>query len=446
MFSHIGRLWVLFGIGLVGWSLELRASELAYGAGYYGTYSDNVRRTSTNPQSEWIHSLIAGLGYRENGPALQANAQLQAEYRDYKYDTYRDGPLYFVDASLLWKIFPERLEWFFVDRYDQVTRDSTLANTPDNLVDANVLSTGPNLFLRFGNVNTLLLGLRYGNASYNDDYPSSNVDNSRYGALVRWLYRMNSATTNSLNYEFQRIKYDEAVLNGDFDKHDLYMRIDWGRAFTQFLLDLGATRVDVANGSDESGHLARLTWSQTLTSESSAGVQLADEYLDSGSALLATATSSTGTPGAPPSLPVANSLVNDFFYTKRADVYYDRKGDSGGMKTRIFYRDIDYRTSSFDRHEIGGHVELSYVPFGLLTTTAYFNHTDIEYQSPARNDRDNDIGIRLLFRLSRHLTTTLDAQKAWRFSSDPASEYTDRRILFSLAYSSASFFVPVRAR
>ena len=436
------RRWtLLLGIGLGGWFAQSAcAGELAYGLGYVGEYSDNIQRAPANPRDEWINSVVAGAAYRENGPALDAHLLAQAEYRDYKNDIYNDGPLYYADASLLWRIAPQRLNWIFLDRYDQITRNISLPDTPDNRVNTNVLSTGPDLFIRLGSVNTLVLGLRYGNASYSE----GDLDNSRYGASARWLYVANTEMTYSINYEVEQIKYENEILNDNLMRNDAFIRIDMRQARARFTLDLGATQIERDQAGEASGYLARLAWMQQLTSGSSAGMLLGSEYLDAGAALLATATSPTPAPGAPPSLPAMGNVTNDFFYTKRAEIYYINSGSSLGLNARAYYREIDYEIVPQDRHEAGGRLEVIYSPSGLLATTVYGSHLDIQYQSISRDDRESETGIRFLYRVNRNLSAILDGRKTWRYSTDALQEYIDRRVLFSLLYSSSPLFTPSR--
>jgi len=432
---------LLLGAGLVGWFAQnVCAGELAYGLGYVGEYSDNIQRVQVNPRDEWINSVVAGAAYRENGPALDAHLLAQAEYRDYKNDIYNDGPLYYADASLLWRISPQRLNWIFLDRYDQVTRDISLPDTPDNRVNTNVLSTGPDLFIRLGSVNTLLLGLRYGNASYSE----VDLDNSRYGASARWLYVANTEMTYSLNYEAEQIKYENEFLNDNLMRNDAFIRIDMRQARARFMLDLGATQIERDQAGETSGYLARLAWTQQLTSGSSAGVLLGSEYLDAGSALLTTTTSPTPVPGTPPSLPVTGDVTNDFFYTKRAEIFYANIGSSLRLNTRAYYRGIDYEVDPQDRHEAGGLLDVIYNLSSLMAITVYGSHLNIQYQSFNRDDRENETGIRFLYRVNRNLSATLDGRKTWRYSTDALQEYTDNRVLFSLLYGSSPLFTPVR--
>ena len=425
---------------LVQHTQAAQGGELAYGIGYFGEYSDNIGRVPVNPQSEWINSAIAGVAYRENGAALDARLLAQAEYRDYKNDTYKDGPLYYADASLVWRIAPQRLSWVFIDRYDQVTRDITIPNTPDNMVSVNVFSTGPDLFLRLGNVNTLVFGLRYGESSYSE----GDLDNSRYQASASWQYAASRELTYSLNYQGEQVTYENEILNDNSMRNDVFFRADLRQVRTQFLLDLGVTRIDRDRAGEADGYVARLTMAQQLSSGSSAGVLISSEYLDAGAAMLATATSPTSTSGTTPSTMTTGELTSDLYYTKRAEAYYDHRGSSFGLNTRIFFRDVDYEIAPQDRQEAGGRMLLAYNPASLLVATLFGSYVDITYKGFTRDDQESEAGIRFLYRANSSLSVTLEGRKTWHSSTDAAHEFIDRRVLLSLLYSSSPLFATAR--
>ena len=442
--ESIHRHWsLLLGIGLGGWFAQsASAGEFAYGLGYVGEYSDNIQRVQANPQEEFINSVVAGVVYRENGPALDAHLQAQAEYRNYQNDIYTDGQLYNADASLLWRISPQQLNWVLVDRYDQITRDVTLPNTPGNQVNANVLNTGPDIYIRLGQVNTLVLEFRYGNAAYSD----ASLNNYRYGASVRWMYAASTETSYSLNYQAEQTNYRDDIKNDNSLRQDLFLRADRRQARARFLLDLGVTKIDRDRAGETTGPVARLTWAQQLTSESSAGILIASEYLDAGTALLSTVTSPTPVPAAPPPATSTGGLTSDLYYQKRAEVFYKQGGGNIGLNTGAYYRDIDYEIALQDRIEAGWWLDVTYSPSSLLAATVYGSHMDTQYLSNDRNDRENEAGIRFLYRVNRNISATVDVWKTSHDSTDASQAYTDNRVLFSLLYSNSPLFVTSRTR
>jgi len=159
--------------------------------------------------------------------------------------------------------------------------------------------------------------------------------------------------------------------------------------------------------------------------------------------LLSTATGPSPIPVALPPSSATGSLTGDLFYTKRAEIFHVYKGDSSGLNAKAFYRDIEYEIVPEDRQEAGGLLDVTYKPTSLLAATLYGTYLKVHYLSFARDDRESETGIRFLYRVNRKLSATLDGRKTWRYSTDASQEYTDRRVRFSLLYSSGPLFTPV---
>jgi len=445
---------VAVSIGLLASCCLMRisyAGELSYAVGYFGEYSNNIRRTSVDsfgnpiiPEHDLINSAIVGVSYLENGPAVDAHLLAQAEYRSYMNDNYPDGTFYFADTSVIWRLLPQRLTWVFSDYLSEVTRNSSVPNTPDNREQVNVLNTGPDIFLHLNPVNTLVLGPRYGKSTYSE----SDLGNHRTGGSLRWLYTASTYTTYSLNYENEKVMYDEQIMvanvvqNENISRQNAYFRAEKRRSRDLFQLDVGVTKIKRDNTEGTSGQLTRLRWTEQLTSGSTAGIVLAGEYLDAETVLLSSITDPL--PGTPPVSTDVNELTYDVFYRKRAEIFFKRNGASIGTVMSMFYRDLDFETTPQDHREAGGLLEVSYSPATLLTTTLYGGHLDSKYTDSTRDYRESEAGIRFLYRINSNISTTLDWLKIWRDSTSAVQEFEERKVLFSLQYSSNPLFSLVR--
>jgi hypothetical protein len=416
------------------------AAEFAYGAGYVGEHSSNITRVSTNEQSEWVHSLIGGIAYRDSNPELATHVLAQAELRAYHNNTFQDGRLYFVDASAHWTISPQRFMWTFEDHHTQAARDITAADTPDNQVGANFFNTGPDVYFRFGAGNTLVLGGRYGNVYFGD----SGADNDRIGAYARWQYQMTSMTTASLNYEALNVAYKDNVTNVDFQRTDGFARLEMRPEPSRFMLDYGHTHVERDRGEDLNAALVRLTWIRQISSEASFGIVLSRGYDDVGSALQAGITN----PAAPEETPVVAGTVavatTDLYYSRRAEATYTQLAADWAIQLRVFDREYDYELTDQDFHARGGRVEVTHNPRGVFSTMVYGEAQHAEFSVTAREDENQTVGLRLQYRTSRSLSFGLEASKVRRTSNVVAGDYTDRRLMFGAYYASSPLYAPAR--
>jgi hypothetical protein len=432
---------LLASLAVSGVAVErAQAMDMAYGFGYVAEHSNNVARAPSAERSDWIDTLLAGAALRENTSELMANVVAQAQASAYRDDAYEDTTHYFLDAAGVWTISPGRLTWTAEDHYTQVKRDAAVAGTPENLVDANAFDTGPDWFVRFGAAETLVLGGRYGEVYYSE----GEADNERVTGYARWLHGLDTNTTLSLNLELLDVDYQhDSAINIDYRRSELFLRYDLRQARSHYVLDLGASRIERDRVDDVDGSLIRLTWSRELTSQSRFGLTGAREYGDAGTLLLSTVTD----PAAPadPTTPSATDIATpDVYYVKRLEMFYQYTGSDMGFGLQLFGREFDYLQTPQDRQELGGHVDLGYNVSAQLTTTLYVDTTRTEYLNVVRDDDDRTVGWRLRYQATRNLSLALEGSQVERRSTLDGVEFTERRYLFGLYYSSGPLYVPAR--
>ncbi len=432
---------------LVGTATPLQAGELAYGLGYLATHSDNISRVPTNERSEWIHSLLAGFAYQENTTDLVARVLAQAEYNNYQKGTYGNETLYYLNSSAVWTISPQRFFWTVEDTARQALVDSTAADTPSNRAEVNVLSTGPDFFVRFSPVQALALGARLG-----DVYTGrANADSKRFNGMAGWQYQASSVSTYSLNYQAIEIRHDNFTLNNDFRRQDVFARAQYRPSRSQYTLDLGKSDINRDRGSDLSGTLARLMWTRQLTTESILGISASREFSDTSTDILTmsqalnTPTATVGQTAQDTAL-TSGVLTSDVYLAKHGEIFSNLRGSQLGVQLHASQRKYDFETIAQDRKENDGRMEIDYFYSAASTVSLFTRYTKIEYLNFIRSDTDYDIGIRYSYRLTRTVSWGLEGLHNQRRSTDPTQRYVDNRVLFSILYSSGPLFMPVYRR
>ena len=444
----IGRGQLLVaGILLGGMVSSLQAGEFAYGLGYLATHSDNISRVPANERSEWIHSLLAGFAYQENTTNLVARVLAQAEYNNYQKGTYGDETLYYLNSSAVWTISPQRFLWTLEDTARQALVDSTGVDTPSNRAGVNVLSTGPDFFVRFSPVQALALGARLG-----DVYTGrANADSKRFSGNAGWQYQASSVSTYSLNYQVLDVRYDNSTLNNDFRRQDMFARAQYRPSRSQYTLDLGESDIHRDRGSDLSGSLARLMWTRQLTTESTLGVSASREFSDTGTALL-TASQTLNSPttaagqAAPSTVVTSDILTSDVYLAKHGEIFYYLRGNRVGAQLQASQRKYDFETTARDRKETGGRAQFDFYYSSTTTASLFTEYAKTEYLNFVRRDTDRDSGMRYGYRLTRTVSFGLEGRHTERRSTDPTLKYVDNRVLLSVMYSSGQLFAPVSGR
>lgn len=430
---------ILLGIGTIE---PLRAGESAYGLGYSAEHSDNIALASSNEHSDWIHSMLAGFAYQENTTDLAARVLAQATSNHYQENSFDDETLLDLNSSAVWTISPQRFLWTLEDNNQQGLVDSAGVNTPANRTNVNVLSTGPDFYLRLTPVHTLTFGARAG-----DVYTGrANVDNKRLSGSAAWLYQSSSITTLSLNYQTLDVRYENSTLNNDYRSEDVFFRAQFHPSRSQYVLDLGATHINFDRGADVRGTLARLSWIRQLTPESSFGASISKEFLDTGTDVLA-ASPASGTTGGPEATSGQASIVTgDVYTTKGGTIFYNHRGSHLGAQFQAGKRKLDFEMTPQDRKETNGSLQIDYLFPGATTAALFTGYTRTEYLDVTRRDTERNTGIRVDYHLSRTVSLGLEGRHHDRASTLSSSDYVDNRVLFTVLYSSGPLFAPLRRR
>lgn len=410
------------------------ASTFTYHLGYRAEYSDNISRVPDDLRWDLINTLTGGFTYLQNTSTFNARVAASASYFDYYRNTFSPQNDLTLDAYGELFFVPQVLSWVAADGFRKVQIDPRQADLPTNRQNSNVFITGPNVYLHLGPVDTVTLEGRYGRSGIDDE--DFDVDSERDFFATRWLHRLSSRSTFTLNYEFMDVDYEDSVLNTDFIRQNYFLRGNIHSARNDFLLDLGKTRINLARGEPIDNLLFRFTATRQLNSVSSLGIHYGRENSDTGLQLLPAEASSLPTPGGI-QVPLGSDIVlRELFYTELTEISYSWRGNTFPWTARIFSRNIDYELSPSSREEKGWLVDARYILTNALSLVASSNYVYTSYKDPAVSEtRDSITGVGLLYRLSRSLTAEIDVRRYERISTIPTQEYRDNRIMATLIYN-----------
>lgn len=422
----------------------LQAGEFASGVGYMGQHSDNITRVSTNEQSDWVDSLLAGFAYQERTVDLVARVLAQATYNNYRNETFDDETLYELNSFAVWTISPRRFFWTVQDDYQQGLLNSILPSTPANRTNVNVFSTGPDVFLRLAPVHTLTFGVRAGDV-YTDE---ANADNTRFNGLAGWMYQSSPRTTLSLNYQILDVNYDDSALNNSFTNQGYFFRIQFRPTRSQYSLDLGNNNVSFDRGDDVKGTLARFSWIRESTPQTSYGASVKREFSNTASDIQAagmSAADAAGLPSIPP--PISQAVITgDVYETKGGTIFYTHRGSQIDVQFQAGRRELDYVTNLLDNKETSGRLQIGYSFSVSSTATLFTEYTRTEYLDFIQRNTDQNSGLRFNHNFTRKVSMGLEAIRSERRSTDSTMDYVDNRVLLTIIYSSGSLYRPLRDR
>jgi hypothetical protein len=181
------------------------AARLDYTAEIGYLHSDNINLSAVDPVAENL--LIPQLAFRfsEDGSVVRAQVNGLVEYRDYLGGAFGNEFRGTLDGVVDWTLIPERLKWSFADSLGLNPINLRLPDSPDNLQQTNVFSTGPTLQFRLGQSTMGQAELRY-----TDSYAQTTdeFNSGRLSAALRALKDLDSTRRLSANLEASKINYD----------------------------------------------------------------------------------------------------------------------------------------------------------------------------------------------------------------------------------------------
>lgn len=420
-------------------------ADLNYSAAYSLEYDDNIFRAPNNPQSEWINSVSAALGYQSVTTSANQRITANASYLNYSGDSYPNDVVLQLDAFGEWFIRPRTFSWVVTDIFGQVLVDPTTANTPTNRINSNVITTGPNAYLNLSPVDVLTLEARYGYVWIEN----TDLDSTRQQFASRWQHRLSERSALSLHYQYLDVDFLEQTRSLDnYGRQDAFIRSTVDLGLSQFQLDLGKTLIRPEIGETLDGSLVRLSWLTRLSSVSSFAFLFVREYSDTAIELtpLEATTRPPRRPGDSGNTGAYQSyLTGQPFYIDRAELNLNSAFWSVPVGFQLYSNNISYENAFQDTKEWGSAAHAQYAitaTFGILVST---RHSVIEFTTQNIENTDNEFILGATYQLRPHILTGLNWVHAQRNSSNAFGSYTDNRITLSVTYTGSAATAPASA-
>jgi len=262
-----------------------------------GNYSDNVERVATDETSS--ASAIVGVdfnGQRETG-RLQYDVFGNLEYQHYFEDGVDSETFGQMFATSSYAIVPERFIWGLSGSFDQTRNNLLRPVAPENMDDVITLSTGPQWIMRYGSALESTLEGHYVVADYSD----RPFDSDTAGGSLVFGRRLSTNRFIGLGGSFDQVDYDDDTLaSQDFDRREIFLRLNAQGARTSIDLDAGYSEVE-GDTFDDDGPMFRLRATRELTGALSAFLNFNQVFPTSGGA--------TFSPESPPQLGTDSSVL-----------------------------------------------------------------------------------------------------------------------------------------
>lgn len=413
------------------------AAEYTYSLGYRAEYSDNVHLVANNEEDELVHVMSAGFQITERKRELDIRAQARASYQYYTNEAFADEASFGLDGAVVWKPAPEAFHFTVQDVYTQVAADPVAADTPANQVNANVFTTGPDIFWRLSAVHTLQVSGRYAWSNFDKTentedtiIDESESDNVRRNATVRWLYRSSPTATFSVSRAIEAVELDDPLVGNNFDyrRTDTTAGVEKAIGRNNFSLHAGETRIRRVNQPEISGGSGRVAWTREITSEATFSLSASRSLSDITGEILAGAGDVDG---------VTASISADIYVLRQATATYSRRSGAGAFALSLFRTERIYELAEADNEESqGASMDYTYAFTPVLSASLNARYTETFFPTLLRDDEVYTAGVGVRYRFSRTLSGGLAYTRQSRTSTDAAFEFVENRAVLSLGYNS----------
>lgn len=400
-------------------ALPAAASEPGYELSLGVGTSDNIRRVPTNEESETL--AIAGLNvdWRERSSRTQADVLADVQYIDYLQNTFGSEVLGNATGRLQYTISPERVMWVFSDNFGQGRIDPLSAASPENRENINYFSTGPDLALPFGSAMQLLASGRYSKVSYQD----TPLDSDRYSGLLGLQRKLSAATTVSLNFSHDAIRFDDSTVNTDYSRDSAYARYQAQGRRTSLAFDAGYTKIDRSVGKDSSGALFRIELSRRVSASSFIAASAGHEFSDAADAFRLSQTLTGGGLDTQGTLQTSSPFLNKYF-TLGWNFERNRTAFSiSGSRFDETYRD----NGLLDRNRTLVNAQFTRTLTPVVSASLVAAYTKENYKNLVGDANESTAGAQVSWRAGRHLTISARYQYAHRSSDLPGSGFSENR-------------------
>ncbi len=397
-----------------------------------GAYTNiNRRPESENPQREKSVAVTPFISITEDSPALSLNLNARSDFTYFETALNSDRTVTNIAASALIKPYPSQFEWLISDVFTQTAIDASQSTGLSNRQDINIFDTGPNFIFRLAPRNTVRIEPRIQNTIFE----ISGADNIRFIVGTVYAYELYSYFNFSLNYDYEKIDYEDQQRNINSVRNDIYFTGNYVRAGNSYGVELGFTNLnfdgDLIDTQDElrfrfnfERQFNRLSNIRFLLNHSLDDVSrnLRNELIQD------------------PDVPVLNVDSSDFFLNEGIRLVYNTNQFSWNYNVEIFFSSLDYnQQTNLSRNQTGLLLgtNLAFSSRSSIGLALQYRDSIFDETAPVeREDTDIFYSITYNYRLNRNLSISILAIDQERDSTLSVQTFEDTSVFFSLSYTS----------
>ena len=412
----------------VAWDIDW-----SLGLGY--EYSDNINRRATDPISGNTITPFFDIAATENGETLQANIVAAMGYDYYTPDELDSNFYVNGGANVTWAIQPERWLWSLDDYASQEPIDIFATESPDNVQNTNVFSTGPTFLYRFSEAMSGRARLRYVNTYAEED---EDFNSDRFVFDARMVRDLTEVSALSFNGSAELVNLDEPTPTApDFNRYALYGGYDWRSTRTTLHADFGWNWVDFDGLDSRDGPLARFGAEVAVTPISTFDVAIEHQLSDTASDLAAAVPNADALllPQSAGGTGDSGTIGSDVYEEDTLTLGYTRLGERFTLRASGYYSAEDYEYNALlNQKNRGVLATLDYRLTPLASIGVYGSLDWEDFDDADVDSREDEYGLRFQYSVLRNLDLNFEVSQAERSSNEPTNEFDETRFYVAVIW------------
>lgn len=421
------RTWLiaplLFGFFLT----ETFAVEAKYSASLILTAYDNVTRVPDPVGNELSSSLRGTAAVHEDTSGFTGRFVSSLELVKYHKKLIADETIGRLLADAIWRIQPNRFEWFISDTFTQTAVDSLAKDVPGNRKNVNAFSTGPNYIVRINRRNTLNFKVRGSDFRYE----RNNTDNNRVSVLGNWIYDINNSINIGLNAEKEDVNYADEINNSNYEREDAYFQLNYKKRRSSVTLEYGETSITNELGDYDKASRYLFDYKSARRQDATSRLVIRRKVSDiSGDVLDQVDENAVFN---------ENAVNSDVFINESARFTHKELFRSAALTFNAYKTTDKYDVLiNLDNEEKGVSLSGNWDSARNSRFTMQATHTNTIYNNllPLREDDDAYYSLLYSYTFRRNTRLNFEVSSFGRVSSIDTETYNDNRIIISLTYVS----------
>lgn len=415
----------LFAAGFANLAFAELTYTLEMGAGH----SDNITRVEDSEVSESMATTGLTLEWQEQRPRFSADVSADADYVKYLGDTYEGEVVGGADATLNFKVLPDRLSWIVQDSFGQASSDPFSPVTPDTRENINYFTSGPTLEFLIGPALAQMF------ATYSmTDFERSPFDSDRLLGGVSVGRRTPGGNGLALNAVTESVTFKDE-LNTDYDRDSAYLSYEREGARTEISAEVGYTWLENENGVKSSDPRFLLDVRRELSTSSTLALRLGTQLTDSSDALRTGLGSGTGAPGAGGGVSSSASP----FENRHASLLWQFNRHRTSLSLGGVWSDDTYdETPQLDRNRLSWNASIGRQLANRFSLSLRASLSDEEFETTGDAIDTLEIGASMSWQIGPTISLRLDLTRSDRSTSDATGEYVENRGFLSMVYHSGA--------